>query len=159
MKSADRIFALILIMLSVLWVLLAVRLPFPAFARVAKMGPGHFPIIVASLLAFLAVLLFWNTFHSEKYADLTVDKEKQSRNPSESRYLITGFGLFLAYVILLPIMGFLLASSVFVFCFIRLIGQFNYLISGALALGIPTLLWAVFSYMLTVPLPMGPFGF
>jgi putative tricarboxylic transport membrane protein len=159
MKSADRIAAIVLIALSALWIQLAVQLPFPAFARVAKMGPGHFPITVAGLLAFLAVLLFRQTFRSEKYADSTVDDEQQSRNPQGSRNLVTGFGFFLAYVILVSVIGFVLASIVFVFCFIRLIGKFNYLLSGALALGIPALLWAVFAYLLTVPLPRGPFGF
>jgi len=30
---------------------------------------------------------------------------------------------------------------------------------AGLALGIPALLWTVFAYLLTVPLPKGPFGF
>jgi hypothetical protein len=40
-----------------------------------------------------------------------------------------------------------------------LIGQFNYLLSGALAVAIPALLWTIFAYLLTVPLPKGPLGF
>jgi hypothetical protein len=60
---------------------------------------------------------------------------------------------------LVPLIGFVMASIVFVFCFIRLIGRFNYWLSGVLALGIPALLWTVFAYLLTVPLPKGPFGF
>jgi len=159
MRWADRIAAIALLGLSALWIRLAVDLPFPAFARVSKMGPGYYPIAVAGLLAILAVLLLWQTFRSEKNAEGTEDDEQQSLDPRGSRYLIIGFGFFLAYVILVPLIGFVLASIVFVFCFIRLIGQFNYLLSGTLALGIPALLWAVFAYLLTVPLPKGPFGF
>lgn len=159
MKWAERIAAIVLLALSALWIQLAVHLPFPAFARVAKMGPGHFPIAVAGMLAVLALLLLWQTFRSEKYADSAVDRQKQSRNPKGFRHLIIGFGFFLAYATLVPLIGFVSASIVFVFCFIRLIGQFNYLLSGALALGIPALLWTVFAYLLTVPLPKGPFGF
>ncbi len=159
MRWAERITAIVLLALCVLWIKLAVDLPFPAFARVAKMGPGHYPIAVAGLLASLAVLLLWQTFRCEKHAASAEDDEEQSRNPQGFRHLIIGFGFFLVYVILVPLIGFVLASMVFVFCFIRLIGQFNYLLSGALALGIPALLWIVFAYLLTVPLPKGPLGF
>ena len=159
MRWANQITAIVLLALSALWIQLAVDLPFPAFARVAKMGPGHFPIAVAGLLVILAVLLLWQTFRSQKPTDAAEDDEEQSHDPKRFRHLIIGFGFFLAYVILVPFIGFVLASIVFVFCFIRLIGQFNYLLSGALALGIPALLWTVFAYLLTIPLPKGPFGF
>ena len=159
MKWADRITAIVLLALSGLWIKLAVDLPFPAFARVAKMSPGHYPIAVAGLLAILAVLLLWQTFRSEKHSDSAKDDEEQDRDAHGFRHLTIGFGFFLIYIILVPLIGFVLASIVFVFCFIRLIGQFNNLLSGALALGIPALLWTVFAYLLTVPLPKGPFGF
>jgi putative tricarboxylic transport membrane protein len=159
MKWAERITAIVLLALSALWIKLAVNLPFPAFARVAKMGPGHYPIAVAGLLAILAILLLWQTFRSEALAGSAKNDEEQDREAHESRHLILGFGFFLAYVILVQFIGFVLASIVFVFCFVRLIGKFNYLLSGALALGIPVLLWTVFDYLLTVPLPKGPLGF
>jgi putative tricarboxylic transport membrane protein len=159
MRWAERITAIVLLALSVFWIQLAVDLPFPAFARVAKMGPGHYPIAVAGLMAILAVLLFWQTFRFEKQIDPAGDDEEQSRDSRGFRHLIIGFVFFLTYVILVPLIGFVMASIVFVFCFIRLIGQFNYWLSGVLALGIPALLWTVFAYLLTVPLPKGPFGF
>jgi putative tricarboxylic transport membrane protein len=159
MKWAERITAIVLLALSAFWIQLAVDLPFPAFARVAKMGPGHYPIAVAGLMAMLAVLLLWQTFRSVKHIGPPEDDEARSRDSRGFRHLIIGFGFFLAYVILVPLIGFVMASIVFVFCFIRLIGQFNYWLSGALALGIPALLWTVFAYLLTVPLPKGPFGF
>jgi putative tricarboxylic transport membrane protein len=159
MKWAERITAIVLLALSALWIKLSVNLPFPAFARAAKMGPGHFPIAVAALLAILAVILFWQTFRSETPTDPAKDDEEQDRDTHGLRHLIIGFGFFLAYVILVQFIGFVLASIVFVFCFVRLIGKFNYWLSGLLALAIPVLLWTVFDYLLTVPLPKGPFGF
>lgn len=159
MKWAQRITAIVLLALSVLWIKLAVNLPFPAFARAAKMGPGHYPIAVAFLLGILAVILFWQTFHSETPSDPAKDDEKQDHDTHGLRHLTIGFGFFLAYVILVQFIGFVLASILFVFCFVRLIGKFNYWLSGLLALGIPVLLWTVFDYLLTVPLPKGPLGF
>ncbi len=159
MKWAQRITAIVLLALSVLWIKLAVNLPFPAFARAAKMGPGHYPIAVAFLLGILAVILFWQTFHSETPSDPAKDDEEQDHDTHGLRHLTIGFGFFLAYVILVQFIGFVLASILFVFCFVRLIGKFNYWLSGLLALGIPVLLWTVFGYLLTVPLPKGPLGF
>ena len=159
MKWAERITAIGLLALSVLWIKLAVNLPFPAFARAAKMGPGHYPIAVAVLLGILAVILFWQTFRSETHTGRAKDDEKQDRDTHGWRHLMIGFAFFLAYVILVQFIGFVLASIVFVFCFVRLIGKFNYWLSGLLALGIPALLWTVFDYLLTVPLPKGPLGF
>ncbi len=159
MKWAQRITAIVLLALSVLWIKLAVNLPFPAFARAAKMGPGHYPIAVAFLLGILAVILFWQTFHSETPSDPAKDDEEQDHDTHGLRHLTIGFGFFLAYVILVQFIGFVLASILFVFCFVRLIGKFNYWLSGLLALGIPVLLWTVFDYLLTVPLPKGPLGF
>ena len=125
MKWAERITAIVLLALSAFWIQLAVDLPFPAFARVAKMGPGHYPIAVAGLMALLAVLLFWQTFRTAKLIDPAEEDEEQSRDSRGFRILIIGFGFFLAYVILVPLIGFVMASIVFVFCFIRLIGRFN----------------------------------
>jgi len=159
MQWAQRITAIVLLALAVLWIKLAVNLPFPAFARAAKMGPGHYPIAVAFLLGILAVILFWQTFHSETPSDPAKDNEQPDHDTHGLRHLTIGFGFFLAYVILVQFIGFVLASVLFVFCFVRLIGKFNYWLSGLLALGIPVLLWTVFDYLLTVPLPKGPLGF
>jgi hypothetical protein len=80
MKWAERITAILLLALSVLWIKLAVNLPFPAFARAAKMGPGHYPIAVAVLLGILAVILFWQTFRSETHTGQPKDDEEQDRD-------------------------------------------------------------------------------
>jgi putative tricarboxylic transport membrane protein len=140
------------------WIYLAVRLPFPAFARVARMGPGHYPIAVAGLIIILALWLLWQTFRSEPYTEKTPSAEAQKSNPQAVKHLISGFGLFLVYVIIMPYLGFALSTALFAFCFIRFIGGFGYLLCTIVALAIPALLWTIFAYLLTVPLPKGPWG-
>jgi putative tricarboxylic transport membrane protein len=160
MKWADRIAALVLMALSLLWIQMSLNLPFPAFARVARMGPGHYPMAVAGLQFILALLLLGQTFRSAAGADAKTDSSrKKSRNPQAVRHVLIGSGLFLAYVITVPFLGFGLATAAFIFSFIRIIGRFGYLLCGALAAGIPLLLWTIFAYLLTVPLPKGPWGF
>ena len=158
MKWAERITALFLLALSAVWIYLAVRLPFPAFARVARMGPGHYPIAVAGLIIILALWLLWQTFRSEQYTEKTPSAAAKKRNPQAVKHLISGFGLFLVYVIIVPYLGFALSTALFAFCFIRFIGGFGYLLCTILALAIPALLWTIFAYLLTVPLPKGPWG-
>lgn len=159
MKWAERITALLLLALSVVWIYLAVHLPFPAFARVARMGPGHFPMAVAAVLAILALWLLWQTFRSGPGDDKShTAPAKKDRNPRAVWHLICGFGLFLVYVILVPYLGFGLSTAVFAFSFIRFIGGFGYLLCTVLAVVIPAVLWTVFAYLLTVPLPKGPWG-
>ena len=159
MKWAERITALFLVVLSAVWIYLAVRLPFPAFARVARMGPGHFPMVVAGVLAILAFWLLWQTFRSEPGTEeAQTTKVNKNRNPQAIKHLISGFGLFLVYVIMVPYLGFTLSTALFAFCFIRFIGGFGYLLCTILALAIPALLWTIFAYLLTVPLPKGPWG-
>jgi hypothetical protein len=159
MKWAERITALFLLALSGVWIYLAVRLPFPAFARVARMGPGHFPMAVAGVLAILALWLLWQTFRSKPSAEEAQSTAaKKNRNPQAVKHLISGFGLFLVYVILVPYLGFALSTALFAFCFIRFIGGFGYLLCTVLAVAIPAALWTIFAYLLTVPLPKGPWG-
>ena len=160
MKLADRITAVLLIALSLWWIQMAVHIPFPAFARVAKMGPGHYPMAVAGLQIVLAIWLLWETFLPNRYPENAARKTEESkRNPLAKQHLVVGFGLFVGYVILVPLVGFGLATTLFVFGFVRFIGRYTVVYCGLLSLAIPAVIWFIFAYLLTVPLPKGPWGF
>ncbi len=125
------------------------------------MGPGDFPIIIAVMLAVFAVWLFVDTFRqptAEKEPDS--DQETEStKNPQAMRDIITGFGIFTAMLLFMPLIGFSLAASLFVFIFLLVIGRYKYYLAIPLALLIPSFLWLIFGYLLTIPLPKGPWGF
>ncbi len=160
MKWADRITALVLIVIAGAWIYLAIQLPFPAFARVSKMSPGSYPIAVATLLAVLAILLLIQTFQTQKSAEKKDDDvDSRPRNLKAVQHLITGGFLFLGYVVLIPFIGFVVDSFLFVFFILKFIGRYKLFITLPIAVGIPSLLWAIFAYLLTVPLPKGPWGF
>lgn len=161
MKLADRITSVLLVILSGFWIYWARQLPFPKFAQISNMGPGDFPTIVAVMLAIFAIWLFVGTFRypvEEKDAGRD-DESEITRNPEAVRDILTGFGLFTVMLFLVPFLGFSLSSAGFVFFFLNLIGRYRIWLSLAIAILIPFVLWLIFAYLLTVPLPKGPWGF
>ena len=160
-KTADRITAALLLVLSGLWIYWARQLPYPKFARVSKMGPGDFPIIIAVMLAVFALWMFVDTFrHPEEKKDPDGDQEaKNTNNPRARRDILTGFGIFTAMLVIMPLIGFSLAASVFVCIFLLVIGRYKVYLAIPIAVLIPFFLWLIFGYLLTVPLPKGPWGF
>jgi putative tricarboxylic transport membrane protein len=161
MKSADRITSILLVVLSGLWIFWARQLPYPKFARVSNMGPGDFPTIVAVMLALFAIWQFVDTFRHpvEKTETDGNDESESIKNPQARRDIITGFGLFTVMLVITPFSGFLLAASIFVCFFLLLIGRYRFYLAILIAVLIPSLLWFIFGYLLTVPLPKGPWGF
>ena len=161
MKSADRITSVLLFVLSGLWIYWARQLPYPKFAQISKMGPGDFPTIVAAMLAICAIWLFVGTFRYrvEKKDVTSSDETGRAKNPKAFRDILTGFGLFTVMLFVVPFLGFSVASALFVFFFVFLIGRYRIYLSILIAILIPFALWLIFAYLLTVPLPKGPWGF
>ena len=148
---------MILIAIAGVWIYLASGLPVPPVARVSNIAPGHYPMAVAAFLALLAVILFAQTLFSpgSEEHDPAVLPAGDSK---AARPLLLGFTLVLVYVILMPWIGFTAGSVLFVFCFVLWMGRYSVLVAGALAIGIPAVLWSIFAYLLAVPLPQGSWG-
>jgi len=161
MKIADRITSIVLVVVSGLWIFWARQLPYPKFAQVSNMGPGDFPTIVAIMLAIFAIWLFVDTFRHpiEKTESTSADETEGIKNPQAGRDIMTGFGLFTVMLVITPFIGFSLASAIFVCIFLLLIGHYKFYPAILIAVLIPSSLWFIFSYLLTVPLPKGPWGF
>ena len=161
MKLADRITSVLLVILSGFWIYWARQLPYPKFAQISKMGPGDFPTIVAGLLAIFAIWLFIETFRYpvDKKDTGGGNESKTTRNPKAVRDILTGFGFFTVMLLFVPFLGFSLSSAGFVFLFVIVIGRYRIWLSIVTAILIPFVLWFIFAYLLTVPLPKGPWGF
>lgn len=84
-------------------------------------------------------------------------------SPAERRRVTAGVGLLAAYLFLLPHLGFLIASTGFYFAMQRSLGsETSGIRSLALAaitsIGVSGALYALFHYVLLVPLPAGAWG-
>lgn len=152
MKLADRTLALVLLAISVFWTVTSLRLPFPEFSRVSKMGPGHYPAAVGILMGLLALLLLVGSFRGASPPE-DADKEE-----GPGRLLLLGFAMFAVYVLAVPLAGFLLSSVVFIFLMVNRLGGFRWLASGVIAAAITVFLWLIFVHWLMVPMPTGFWG-
>lgn len=163
MKWGDRALAIVLFSISCLWTYQSLKLPFPEFSKVSKMGPGHFPAGLGILMGLLSLVLLVKTF-LPRYATSKTDEPPQPKEDGAAeggvgkKNLIVGFCLFAAYVLVAPLTGFLPASVIFVFLMVRVIGRFRWVLSGLISIVITVFLWIVFVHWLSVPLPAGPWG-
>jgi len=160
---SDRVLAVVMLAVSSVWTYLAFKLPFPAFAKAAKVGPGHFPAAVSILMGVLALILLVKTF-VPKPGRVGLDEgesPQEGNGPSGKtgkRHLAIGFVLFTVYVLLTPMIGFIPSSILFVLGMVRIVGAMSWAKCGLTAVFITGFLWVVFVYWLQVPLPTGPMG-
>ncbi|MEJ5357156.1 MAG: tripartite tricarboxylate transporter TctB family protein [Desulfobacterales bacterium] len=157
---ADRIFGLAMLGVAGLWIHLALKLPFPAFAKSARVGPGHFPAGIAILLAVPSLILIARTWtpKSRGGAADPAGMPEPTGTPAGiggRRNLLIGFGLFTAYIAASPIAGFIPASLAFILAMTRITGNIPWLKSALAALITTGLLWAIFVLWLQIPLPAG----
>lgn len=140
-----------LLSVASLWIAQALTLPFPSFARASKVGPAHFPLIVASLLAFLVIV--W----------LVREHRASAEEPEVKGWrLIPWYLAYGSYVILVPIVGFVPATFFLVGIIVGIKSKGGWLtrLGRGLfsALLITGLEWAIFQKWLGVPLPTGILG-
>lgn len=134
-----------------LWIAQSLHLPFPSFARAAKVGPAHFPLLVASLLALL--ILMW-----------LAKEHRKTKGEQEVRgaRLIPWYAGYAAYLVLVPFLGFIPATFLLVFAVVggKTRGPWGMRLvkSVVAALLITGLEWGVFQRWLGVPLPTGILG-
>jgi putative tricarboxylic transport membrane protein len=160
---SDRVLAVVMLAVSSVWTYLAFKLPFPAFAKAAKVGPGHFPAAVSILMGLLALILLIKTFVSkpEPAGNDGGDATKEESGPVDKmgrKHLVTGFVLFALFVFLTPMIGFIPASILLVISMVRIVGAMSWAKCGLTSVLITGFLWVVFVYWLQVPLPTGPMG-
>lgn len=136
------------------WIEQALRLPFPSFVRAARVGPAHFPLIVASFLALLSVIWAVQELKKKQEPKRDVDVPALKVLP-----WYMAFGL---YLLMVPVIGFILTSLGFIFgtAMVKLTDRLALRLAKATlaAILITGLEWAVFKGWLGVPLPRGLLG-
>ena len=117
-------------------------------------GPTLFPVIIGSAMAGAALwlLIFPGRLIKEKARSSPADRLRGLR--TEWRFFLM-WGLLIAYVFLLPLLGFLICSAVLLTAFFFLLGErrwyFGISIACAFSLGI----YLLFTKALQINLPMG----
>lgn len=152
------------LLLAVAGVLYAVALRIEYIGPAERIGPDFWPRAILALLAGVCVYelaksLFASQARStggmlQYFLDQASTDDAPARPPSAARVWL-GVGATLAYVVLVSVLGFFLATAVFLAGFIALGGYRRWGVVAACSLGGSLAMVAVFMKVVYVSLPLG----
>jgi putative tricarboxylic transport membrane protein len=123
-------------------------LRFPA-AKGAVPGPAMFPLLIAGLWAALGVALLAIGLRG------TWPAVKEAARPHRALALLA---LTFAYTAVMPKLGFIATSALFLTLAVRLLGYQHGWRAGALGLSVAFVVYGLFARVMNVPLPAGWLG-
>jgi hypothetical protein len=147
----DGIAGLVLLAISLVLLVKSFQLP---SLPIVPVGPGFYPAIVLSFMAAASALLVLQDLLKRRAPDVAVDAPQRNY-----RLVVIAFAIVGAYVVLLPLAGFRLATVLFVGALQAALGrprttrQWGAL--AAIALGTAMVSYFVFERYLLVLLPRG----
>lgn len=129
-----------------------------------RIGPGFMPFTTGLLLVLFGAMVGAGALLWPKTDDAGGDAgedagEAEGSGEQGSRYTVAVvFGLTLAAILLIPVLGFLVSFGLLVFAIIRFVEGGSLLLGLGLGVGATVITWAVFVLFLQIPLPGGVFG-
>jgi putative tricarboxylic transport membrane protein len=75
------------------------------------------------------------------------------------RHVLVVLGVTIAFAALIPVLGMILGSALFLAALVRYLGRHSWLMVLGVAAGAAGFNWLVFAHWLHVPFPLGPLGF
>lgn len=113
-------------------------------------GPGVYPAFIAVCLFFLGIVQIIQSIVLDPR-----EREGPELSLAALKRLTPPFIGLLMYILLLPVMGFLIGTSLFLLLLIRYSNITEYRISVPISVGVAITLQYVFGTLLRVPLPDG----
>lgn len=149
----DGITGLILLAVSLFLLFKSFQLP---SLPIVPVGPGFYPAIVLSFMAAASALLVLQDLMKHRPAAAAAATDTPPRN---YRLVAVAFAIVGAYVVLLPLLGFRLATLLFVGTLQAALGRprtvRQWTVLAAIALGTAMLSYFIFERYLLVLLPRG----
>lgn len=125
----------------------------PRYAGRQGPGPGAFPTWIALLLAVCAAVILARVARERRLAPAI----RWPRGEALRRVLLATVSL-VAYLVLLPLLGFLLSSALLLLLHFKTVGGYPWRIAVPTAVVAALLVWYLFGVLLRVPLPSGLLG-
>ena len=138
------------ICLSVLYLALSFQMP---MGRIRQPGAGVFPVISGFLLLLGSVSALWEGLKTRKSESVELPAG------SDLRRLLVLVGGILGYLVLLPILGQLISSTIFCFVLIRVLSSLSIWRVALYALVMAGAAYLLFVRFLMLPMPAGIFAF
>jgi putative tricarboxylic transport membrane protein len=149
----DGIAGLILLAISLVLLVKSFQLP---SLPIVPVGPGFYPAIVLSFMAAASALLVVQDFLKRRAPAAAAVRDAPRRN---YRLVVIAFAIVGAYVVLLPLLGFRVATVLFVGALQAALGRprtaRQWAVLAAIALGTAALSYFIFERYLLVLLPRG----
>lgn len=102
------------------------------------------------LLLFFAILLFF-----DKKEETEAEKQKRSISKNNVLVLLAVLAFILIYISLLEILGFLIMTTLFIFCCSLFLGYKKHLANGIVSVVFSMAIYGLFNYLLRINLPAG----
>ena len=138
------------ICLSVLYLAVSFQMP---MGRIRQPGAGVFPVISGFLLLLGSVSALWEGLKTRKSESVELPAG------SDLRRLLVLVGGILGYLVLLPILGQLISSTIFCFVLIRALSSLSIGWVALYALLMAGAAYLLFVRFLMLPMPAGIFAF
>jgi hypothetical protein len=138
------------ICLSVLYLAVSFQMP---MGRIRQPGAGVFPVISGFLLLLGSVSALWEGLKTRKSESVELPAG------SDLRRLLVLVGGILGYLVLLPILGQLISSTIFCFVLIRALSSLSIGWVALYALLMAGAAYLLFVRFLMLPMPVGIFAF
>jgi hypothetical protein len=121
--------------------------------RIRQPGAGVFPVISGFLLLLGSVSALWEGLKTRKSESVELPAG------SDLRRLLVLVGGILGYLVLLPILGQLISSTIFCFVLIRVLSSLSIWRVALYALVMAGSAYLLFVRFLMLPMPVGIFAF
>ena len=119
--------------------------------QIDVLGPGNYNLGVGLILIIVGLAYVIVSYPREK-----LDGEKLEGKRESGKKIVIGIAFFLAvYIFLMNIIGFLLATMVFLVLMLRTLGFRSWLISAGLSITISVCIYIIFVYLLGMAFPQG----
>lgn len=152
-KAPDLIGAGLLMALGVAFAVGAAS-NFQLFGEGGRIGSGFMPFAAGVMLVVFGAMIGGEAL-------LGRGSEGTGRDESDDGSRITVavvFGLTLAAVLLIPVLGFLVSFGLLVFALVAFVEEGGLLLGAGMGIGAAFLTWLVFVLFLGIPLPSGFLG-
>lgn len=151
MLKGELVFSILIVLASA--VLFWVAQSFEGSRVYARLGPEFWPTIVLAALMVLGVIVSVAT--ARKITKEKVWGEKILTLDRNKLHFFTAVGLIVAYLILMPIMGFVVMTPPFMALFMILLGEKSKGWMASVSIGMTVIIVILFTKAMYVPLPRG----
>ena len=151
MKKGNLILAALCILLGIGVIAVSSTYPSAESYGTGVPGPGLWPMAIAIVLLACSAMLLYNTWRMKPEKNTDIDLF----GPGPKRAYIS-MAILVVYVLLLEPLGFIIATTILEFIFIRWFSKKSYVVSFVIAAAVTAVVYGIFQFVLNVP--VGSFG-